>query len=195
MPSGLAQNESMRKIRYAIFMVMTSFFLFNCNESSRKTIKLADAEAAEEIIFETPQARFYFNGNELIKYCETRKDEKNGFRFEQLITFVKNHPGRPVVIYDTLGTKQAREGDVDFSGSDRLVPVRDDQSPYAYVTEATGRALMDFAEHGNFRVFDKRENKYVDQIILERSEESTQGETNILLQNDSVIFSRLRWIK
>ena len=150
-----------------------------------------------EVIYEYQKAKFYFSKHSLIEYCEKKNfAERNNFIYKELIQYLKQDSNRIIIISDTLGLELVPDSTINFwSKSDTLIRVRDQKSNYAYVTEAINEALLDFAGRGQLRVYDKREQQFVDFIVIDKVEEKWYGETNIHLPNDSIVFSYLRWIK
>ena len=123
------------------------------------------------------------------------KGEPNDFSFKDVIRYVESFPDNPVLIPDTLGTKMEKENEINFNESDSLIRIRDQEHAYAWVTEEIEWAIIKFAMKGNLKIFEKYTNAFADTIIVEKVEADWYGETNILLKNDTMIFSALRWIR
>ncbi|MEM7575678.1 MAG: hypothetical protein AAF433_22435, partial [Bacteroidota bacterium] len=100
-----------------------------------------------------------------------------------------------VIIPDTLGTKLEFEKEIYFNQSDSLIRVRDQDHPYAYITEDIRWAVIEFAKKEELRIYHKETATYLDTIVVDEVDTDWYGETNITLMNDSIIFSQLRWIK
>jgi len=183
----------MKKI---IKIIVFLFAITSCQEHKRTEIILGKKENGNAIIYKTDKANFYFNYQEFIDYCKKEDNgEANDFMFKDIIKYIENYPTRNVIIPDTLGTKMEKESEIYFNEGDSLIRVRDHKHPYAYVTDEVKWAIIKFAENGNLNIFEKTTNSFVDTIIIDKADTDWYGETNILLKNDSIIFSQLRWIK
>ena len=88
-----------------------------------------------------------------------------------------------------------KEKEINFNESDSLIRIRDQEHAYAWVTEEIEWAIIKLAMKGNLKIFEKYTNAFADTIIVEKVEADWYGETNILLKNDTMIFSALRWIR
>ncbi|MGB1037670.1 MAG: hypothetical protein ACPGYY_03415, partial [Bacteroidia bacterium] len=113
----------------------------------------------------------------------------------QIIEYITNFDGKPVIIPDTLGTKMAVEKEVVFNQSDSLIRVRDQDHPYAYITDDIRWAVIEFAKKEELRIYHKETSNFLDIIIVDEVDTDWYGETNITLMNDSIILSQLRWMK
>ncbi len=181
------------KKKITIFLL--SFLIFSCTHH-KKPVILKGTQSQKEVIYKTEKADFYFGLDDLIKHCQKEDNgEPNDFSYRQTISYLTSFKGFPVIIPDTLGTKLEKERNVDFNNSDSLVRIRDQEHPHAYVTDIIRWTLLDFAYSGKLKIFDNDSKTFIETIIIDRVETDYFGETNIILTNDSVIFSQLRWIR
>ena len=177
-------------------LLFITLLLSSCNGSKQSTVVLPQYQFEKEVIYDTEKADFHFDQNKLIAYCKQEDNrEHNDFAFKDILSYIDENSGKKVVIPDTLGTKFEKESDVFFTDNDELIRVRDQNHPYAYVSEEIEWAILKFAEEAELRIFDKQSNLFVDTIIYSIVETSEYGETNIHLKNDSIIFTALRWIR
>ena len=178
-------------------IVITFFFLlFACNKSKRINVVLKKDYFHDEVIYLTERANFHFDKSKLIAYCKLEDNgESNDFAFRDVIKYVEDYPSEPIIIPDTLGTKIVMESEIYSNRTDSLIRVRDQEHPFAWVTEEIDWAVVKFAKSGDIRVFDKYSNTYSDTIIYAIVETNSYGATNIHLKNDTMIFSTLRWIR
>lgn len=180
-------------------ILILSILVLGCGERdhhNRTTISLTGFQNQKEVIYQTPAAEFYLGYNDLMEHC-TKEDngEPNDFVFRQIIDYIKSTPNDPIIVPDTLGTKMAIAGEILFNQSDSLIRIRDQNHPYAYVTERIRWIIIDFARKGKLKIFVKKLNAFVDTIIIDEVESNLDGVTNIDLTTGSTILSQLRWIQ
>ncbi len=183
------------KIIYSKIILLT-LLLASCGEHDKSNIKLIGFKDTNEIVFENNVAKFYFSRNDIQEYCkEMDNGEKNDFMYKQVLQYINDSNTNSIIIADTLATKMEKSSIVGINSNDSLVRIRNSESPYSHVAEVLSWAVIEFAEKGKLKVFDKRANSFVDNIVVDEVNTSGYGSTNILLTNDSIIFSRLIWIK
>ena len=170
--------------------------LTSCNEHNKTTVILKGYAGQATVIYQTEIADYYIGYNDLVAYCENEDNgEPNDFSFNQIIEYLESYPNKPILIPDTLGTKLEMESEVLFTDSDSLIRVRDQNHPYAYITDDIRWSIITFAKKGNIKIFVKEINSFVDTVVVDKVETDWYGETKITLTNDSIIFSQLRWIR
>jgi len=183
-------------MKTALKIIGITFLFLSCNGSEKTIVELKKEAYNKEIIYQTERADYHFDYQELIEYCKKEDNgEPNDFSFKDVIRYVESFPENPVLIPDTLGTKMEKESEVNFNESDSLIRIRDQEHPYAWVTEEIEWAIIKFAKKGNLRIYEKYTNSFADTIIVDKVEANWYGETNIHLKNDTMIFSALRWIR
>jgi hypothetical protein len=134
--------------------------------------------------------------NDLADYCKKEDNgEPNDFTFRQILEYLKSYTGKPVLIPDTLGTKFEKGSKVTFTESDSLIRIRDQEHPYAYVTDELRWIIIEFAKKGKLKIYAKNIDSFVDTIIIDKVETKDFGEINLTFTNDSIFFSQLRWIR
>jgi hypothetical protein len=177
-------------------LLLLIFLLQACYRNEKRHINLTGFTEKNEVIYDTRKARFHFGRDELLAYCKKMNNgEPNRFIYGQLIDYIHNTQGNSIIIPDTLGMKwENTDSLAGIYEKDTLVFIRDNKSPYAYAAEATTFVLLSFIEEGKVKVFDKRKSTFAPFIYLQKTDDDLAGTTRILLPNDSVIFSQLRWI-
>lgn len=185
------------KIRLIIPLILILTIGFSsCDDHNKTVVVLKESNGESDVIYRTSIADFYFEKTELIKYCEEENDgEANDFTYPQIIEYITNFDGNPVIIPDTLGTKMAVEKEVMFNQSDSLIRVRDQDHPYAYITDDIRWAVIEFAKKEELRIYHQESANFLSTVIVDEVDTDWYGGTNITLMNDSIIFSQLRWIK
>ncbi|MFI8606709.1 hypothetical protein ACIGCP_19755 [Cellulophaga baltica] len=185
------------KNKFTSFIILLVIIITSsCNEHDKSVILLSKSEHKKNVIFQTPLADFYFEKKGLIDYCKKENNgEPNDFTYPQIIKYITEYGKNPVIIPDTLGTKMEIEKEVMFNQSDSLIRVRDHEHPYRFITDDIRWAIISFAEKGKLRIFHKESDKFLDTIIIDKVDTDWYGETNITLTNDSIFFSKRRWIK
>ncbi|MEX0998272.1 MAG: hypothetical protein WDZ45_14575 [Flavobacteriaceae bacterium] len=177
-------------------LILILFLTISCDKNKKQTVKLEDFNLSNPVHFQTALVDFYFEKDDLIDYCNSEDDgEDNDFTFAQILEYLNSYDTIPIFIPDTLGTKMTIEDSTYIKNSDSLIRVRDQNHPYAYITDDIRWAIIDFARNGKIKVFERSTEKWLDTIIIDEIETKWYGETNITLTNDSIIFRQLRWIK
>ena len=178
-----------------IFLFIITFL--SCNGHNKTKINLIGFKDSSEVIYVTERAKFSFGKYDLIDYC-TKKNtgEGNTFIYKQTLEYIKQFKGNPIIISDTLGTIMVPDSTVPLLyESDSLVRVRNQNSPYSWVTVAIECTLFEFAKYGKIKVYDLYERKFADFIFLDKVKTNNSCVINVLLPNDSIVFSRLLWIR
>lgn len=183
-------------------IILVALILFGCSSGrsfenhNRQKIELKELTDTSWVIYKTPYADFYFGRSDVKAYCQKENNgEHNDFVFEQILDYLKEYGNDPVIIPDTLGTKWVKAGEIDFNDSDSLIRIRDQNHPYAYVTDAIRWMTIELARKGNIKIKDNRTGEFTNTIFVDDVETGLYGETNIHLSNDSIVFSQLRWIR
>lgn len=179
-----------------LLISVITFLAFSCREHKKQTVILNEYNLSVPILYQTDLVDIYFEKEDLVGYCKKEDNgEDNDFTFPQILEYLNSYDTIPIFIPDTLGTKMAKERDIRFNDSDSLIRVRDQDHPYAYITDDIRWAIIDFAKKGKINVYARVSENWIDTIIVDKVDTDWYGETNITLTNDSIIFSQLRWIK
>jgi len=191
------QTSDKKMEKFLLKIMLLTFLWTGCSEHDKSNIDLIGYNDTKEVIYDTELAKFYFSRSELENYCKEQDNGgPNNFMYRQILAFINDNKTNPVIIPDTLGTKMGEDIHVKhFEHRDTLVRIRNQDSPYDYVTDALNRVLIKFSKDGKLKVFDKGTGRFVTNIIVDEVKTSWYGSTNIHLTNDSLIFSKLNWIK
>lgn len=179
-----------------LLLFIIAFFTISCNEHTKKTVVLQKSIISTPVHYQTDLVDFYFEKEDLIRYCiKEDKGDINDFTFAQILDYINSYDNIPIFIPDTLGTKMVINSDFPFIESDSLIRVRDQNHPYAYITSDIRWAIIEFAENGKLKVYERSTKKWIDTIIVVKVDTYWYGKTYITQTNDSIIFRQLRWIK
>lgn len=161
------------------------------------TLDLADTSFERTVVYQTTNAIFYFEYEDLIAYCKQENNgEPNDFQYTQIQNYLQSYPNDTVFIPNTLGSKLVRDSNGVYGvNTDSLIRVTDNASPYFSVRDRMGWMLLDFAKKEKVQVFLNGQQRFIPQIQVVDVETDWYGETNIASMKDSVLFSKLRWIK
>jgi hypothetical protein len=171
-------------------------YLVACSPHSKTEVTLREYKDLTYVIFQTQAADFYFEKEELIKYCNDKNDgEANDFRYLEIIKYISEYHGKPILIPDTLGTKMAIEKDVMLNQSNSIIRIRDQNHPYAYINDYIELSVISFTKNEKIRIYHNTSKMFLSSAIIDEINTSSYGETNITLENDSIIFSVLNWIR
>jgi hypothetical protein len=177
-------------------MIIVFMMLISCSEHNKTKIILTGYENQDTVIYNTNTVDYYMGYNDLADYCKKEDNgEPNDFTFRQILEYLKSYTGKPVLIPDTLGTKFEKGSKVTFTESDSLIRIRDQEHPYAYVTDELRWIIIEFAKKGKLKIYAKNIDSFVDTIIIDKVETKDFGEINLTFTNDSIFFSQLRWIR
>jgi hypothetical protein len=185
------------KQTFQTYLIILTLLLIGCNGHHKQRVRLSGFNDKNEVVYETEVAKFIVSKSSLIDYCN-KKDtsEHNNFIYRQVIEYLKKHQGNQIIIQDTLGTELVPDSNVNFGSKDSaLIRVRNQKSEYSDVTDALDWALLDLIRNGEMKIFDKKSNKFTEYVFLDEINTSIYGAAHILLPNDSLIFSKLRWIQ
>ena len=156
-------------------------------------IRLKQLSEAKYIIYEREVVKFYFPGNEFIKYCKDQDPTiHNNYIFKDALRYIESFGENQIIISDTLGMKLEYEH---FPKGDSLIYIRNQENINAYVTEAVNYTLMVLAKEGNLKVYDKINKHFVDFIFIDIVDTEAYGTTSILLPDKSVVYSQLDHIQ
>jgi hypothetical protein len=72
-------------------------------------------------------------------------ENQNDYLYPQIIEYITNFKENPIIIPDTLGTKLVIEKELMFNDSDSIIRTRDQDHPYAYITDRLRWALIAFS--------------------------------------------------
>jgi hypothetical protein len=193
---------------FLTYLFILNFVLLSCDGHNKQKIVLSafnDQTRNKTILttlgqdriltYDTKNAKFIFQLDSLIEYCNGKDStEHNNFIYKQVLQYINRHKSDSITISDTLGKVLVPDSIINFSGKADLIWVRDQKSEFSNVTDAIDWALLDFVKNGEIKVYDKKTGKFASFIYLDEVETSTHGAIYILLPNDSIIFSKLRWI-
>jgi hypothetical protein len=178
------------------YLVILTLLLTACNGHNKQRVRLSGFDDKNEVVYETEFSKFILSKSSLIDYCNKKKSEHNNFIYRQVIEYLEVHQSHSIIIRDTLGTELVLDSSVNFGNKDStLIRVRNQKSQYAYVTDALDWTLLELIRDGEMKIFDKKSNKFIEYVFLDEINTSSYGVAHILLPNDSLIFSKLRWIQ
>ncbi|MBO9562510.1 MAG: hypothetical protein J7621_07045 [Niastella sp.] len=180
-----------------IYLGVLVFLFQGCSGHNKQRIQLLGFYDKNEVAYETQVAKFIFSKSSLVEYCNNKDtSEHNNFIYRQVIDYLNKHPGNPIIIPDTLGTELVPDSTIHlWSHDSTLITARNQKSEYAYVTDALDWALLDLIQNAEIKIFDKKANKFVEYIFVDEINTSGYGAAHILLPNDTLIFSKMRWIE
>ena len=183
-------------MKYWITIVCIIIIFSSCGEHMKTIVKLSKLDNTFDVAYSTKEADYYFIKDDILTHCNKKKNrERNLVSITQLEQYINSFGSNRVEIPDTLGTKFVPEKEVLFIESNKLIRVRDQKHPYAYVSDEIRWLTIELARKGRICVYDKASNSYLDTLIIDKVETKDYGETNFMKTNDSIIFSQLRWIK
>lgn len=178
-------------------LLILTLLLIGCIGHNVKRITLAGFIDKNEVVYETEDAKFIFSKDNLSEYCNQKDTtEHNNFVYRQVIQYLKKYESNSIIISDTLGTELVPDSTINFgSKKDTLIRIRNQKSEYSFVTDALDWALLYLIQSGEMKIYDKKSKKIIDYIFFDEINTSSYGAVHIRLPNNSLIFSKMRWIK